>query len=101
MTKVRIVTIKDVNGKCLRREHYVLLKQLGIEILMYDLKSFPEGSKTEFGFELHGSLTDAVDLDELLELLRIMKVATNSKNIAILKTVEQLKLLIGIADDRL
>jgi len=91
--------VKDVNGKVLRREHYILLKDLGVEIVMYDLKSFPDGSKTDFGFEVHGAFTDAVDFDELLELLRMMKVAKESDNPAIKETLDQLKLLIGITDD--
>jgi len=91
--------VKDINGKSLRREHYILLKDLGIEIVMYDLKTFVEKNRNKFGFTVDGSLSDRVDFDELLEFLRMMKIAKESNNPAIKETLDQLKLLIGITDE--
>jgi len=91
--------VKDINGKSLRREHYILLKDLGIEIVMYDLKTFVEKNRNKFGFEVHGSLSDRVDFDELLEFLRIMKIAKETESPAIKDALDQLKLVIGITDE--
>ncbi len=94
------IAIKDINGKALRREHYILLKDPGIEIVMYDLKTFPDDSKTEFGFEVHGSLLDSVDFDDLLEYLRLIKIASETSNPAIVEAMEHLKLVIGLANEQ-
>jgi len=90
--------MKDVNGKSLKREHYMLLKDLGIEIVMYDLRTYIEKNQHHYGFEVHGSLTTGVDFDEILALLRLMKSATNTSNPAIVDALDRLRLVIGITD---
>jgi hypothetical protein len=99
--------VKDINGKALRREHYLLLKKLGIEIVMYDLKIFPDQlvggmhqpAASSMGFEIYGGLDDKVDFDQLLEYLRILLVASETENPAIKDALEHLQLVIGIANE--
>jgi len=100
--------VKDAKGKTLTQEHYELLRDLGIEIVMYDMKTYVDYSssmhqsvveKESHGFEIYGSLTKDVDFDNLLEFLKLLKVAKESDNPAIADAFEHLKIVIGVADE--
>jgi hypothetical protein len=92
--------VKDINGKSLKRDHYILLKELGVEIVMYDVKPFTDHKGNQhYAFDVQGCLTESVDFDEILALLRLMKLAKNSTNPAIIDAMEHLKLVIGITDE--
>ena len=99
--------MKDIDGKALRREHYKLLCDLGIEIVMYDLKTYPDQMVggmnqprgTSLGFEIYGGLNECVDFDQLLEYLRILKIATESDNPAIKDALDHLNVVIGLTDN--
>lgn len=99
--------MKDIDGKALRREHYMLLCELGIEIVLYDLKVYPDqmvGGMNQppgssLGFEVYGGLNENVDFDQLLEYLKILKIATESDKPAIIDALNHLKLVIGITNE--
>jgi len=96
--------VKDAKGKTLGHEHYKLLKELGIEVVLYDLKTYngmhqPTGGELSYGFELYGSLTDDIDFDALLELLKLLTIAKASSNPAIKDAFEHLRIVIGVADE--
>lgn len=92
--------MKHSNSKALLREHYVLLAQLGIEIVMYDLKTFVEKERNTYGFEVHGCLEESVDFDELLELLKLIKIAKDTENPVVIDALEHLKTVIGITNEQ-
>lgn len=91
----------DINGKSLKHEHYALLKELGIEIVVYDLKTHMDhpAGKLSYGFEVYGSLTEDVNFDELYELLLLLKTARDSNVPAIKDLLERLKIVIKVSED--
>jgi len=100
--------VKDAKGKTLTQEHYELLRDLGIEIVLYDMKTYVDYSssmhqsvveKSSHGFEIYGSIKENVDFDALLELLKLLKIAQESANPAIADAFEHLKIVIGVADE--
>jgi len=99
--------VTDINGKSLKHEHYALLKELGIEIVVYDLKTHVDHSsgmkqvegKLSYGFEVYGSLTEDVNFDELYELLLLLKTARDSNVPAIKDLLDRLKIVIKVAND--
>ena len=66
---------------------------------MYDLKTFSAENKTSYGFEVQGCLQETVDFDELLELLRLLKIAKDTDNPAIKDALDHLKTVIGITNE--
>lgn len=88
----------DKNGKYLTREHYTLLKELGIEVFMYDLKVYTD-KKVSYGFTLWGSLDETVDFDELLFLLKLLKVSKESDKEAVKEMYNQLAMMLHLLDD--
>lgn len=98
----------DIIGKTLSKKHYQLLKDLGIEIVMYDLKVIEDhttsglhqsiNGKVSYGFELYGSIRQDVNFDELYDLLLLLKQIKNSENPAIKDILEQLKIIIEISE---
>ena len=67
---------------------------------MYDLKTFVEKDHNSYGFEIHGCLEESVDFDELLELLKLMKIAKDADNPAIKDALDHLKTVIGITNEQ-
>lgn len=101
--------MKDINGKVLKRAHYEILKELGIEIVMYDLKTYEDNStsgmhqstngKVSYGFEIFGSLGPEVDFDELHDLLCLLKQARDSNVPAVKDALEKLRIIIRVSNE--
>jgi hypothetical protein len=88
--------VKDKNSKVLKRDHYTVLKELGIEIIMYSLKTHDNPC----GFEIYGSLSEEVDFDELHDLLLLLKRARDSNSPAVKDLLERLRVVLRVSDDR-
>ena len=82
--------IKDVKGKRLTHEHYRLLKDLGIEVVIYDLKTHDKDDRVLYSFEIQGAIKDHVDFDELLLMLKLLKQAQSTEDSSIQEMYKQL-----------
>ena len=98
----------NINGKTLKRDHYILLRKLGIEIVMYDLKTYVDHSTSgmhqttnglSFGFTIDGAIHETVDFDELYELLVLLKAARDSDCPAVEDALNNLRTVIGLSND--
>ena len=92
------MTVRQVNGKLLKRESYRILKELGIELITYELKVTQDKLfHTWYSFEITGGLTEDCDLEELHELLVMMKIARTSDNPTVKDALEQLKMAVELS----
>lgn len=91
------MSVNNINGKRLKRADYHILKELGIEIVIYELTVHQTDSKIWYGFEIRGGLNEKVDLDELHDLLVLLKIAKESNAPAIKDALDQLKIAVELS----
>ena len=91
------MAVSNVNGKLLRRNQYHILKDLGIEIVLYELSVIQDSSSTWYTFEIKGSLESNFDFDETHELLTLMKAAVDSDNPTVKNAIEQLRMAVELS----
>lgn len=92
------MSVNHINGKLLNRESYRILKELGVEIVVYELHAIQEpGQDPWYSFNVSGGLSKDCDLDELHELLELMKLAKESDSPIVKDAFERLRLAVELS----
>ena len=91
------MSVSNVNGKLLRRNQYHILKDLGIEIILYELQVIQDSTRTWYAFDIKGSLEPEFDFDETHELLTLMKAAKDSESPMVEDALNQLRMAVELS----
>ena len=92
------MSVNHINGKLLNRKSYHILKELGIELVVYELHAIQEPNQDPwYSFSVSGGLSKECDLDELHEILELMKLAKESTSPIVKDAFEKLRLAVELS----